>query len=44
MKAVELFAVAEQLGNLAVSHHTSARNAPDHFVNALAIFGIGLFH
>src|ERR1051326_5843549 len=36
-------AVAEQLRDLAVRHHASARNAPDHFVNALAILWISLF-
>ena len=36
-------AVAEQLRDLAVRHDASARNAPDHFVNALAILRISLF-
>src|SRR6185312_7981024 len=36
-------AVAEQLRDLTIRHHASARNAPDHFVNSLAIFRIGLF-
>src|SRR5215211_6306226 len=35
--------IAEQFGDLAVSHNAAARDAPDHCVNSLAVFWIGLF-